>query len=115
MPDALGNKLMVALVVRLRRGVGLALGGGEDFKLRLGDAAALTVDVGEGVVAIGGTHEHEHALGPLGDGRVLPRGEDDVREIGHGLRHRRVRADGVLPYLVGVGRQVDLAVGDARP
>ena len=45
-PDALGNKLVVALVVRPGQGVGPALGGGEDFKLRLGDALALAVHVG---------------------------------------------------------------------
>ena len=41
---------------------------------------------------------------------MIPRGEDDGRQVGHGLLQRRVRADGVLPYLVGVGRQVYVAL-----
>ena len=109
-PDALGNKLVVALVVRLCRAVGPALGGGEDFKLRLGNALALAVHVGQSVVAIGGAHEHEHAFGPLSDGWVAPRGENDVRQVGHGLLQRRVCASGVLPYLVCVRRQVYVAL-----
>ena len=84
-PDTLGNELVVALVVRLCRGVGPALGGGEDLKLRLGDALPLAVHVGQGVVAIGGAHEHKHAFGPLSDGRVATRGEHDIRQVGHGL------------------------------
>ena len=110
MPDALDDKLVVALMVRLRRGVGPALGGGEDLKLRLGEAVALAVHVGQGVIAISSAHEDKDALGSLSDGRVLPGGEDDVRQVGHGLLQRRVRADGVLPYLVGVRRQVYVAL-----
>ena len=83
-PDSLDDELVVALVVRLRRGVGLALSGREDFELRLRYAAAFTIDVSKGVVPVRRAHEDEDAFGPLGDGRVLARREHDVGQVGNG-------------------------------
>ena len=62
MPDALDDELVVALVVRLRRGVGPTLSGRQDFKLRLRYAAAFAVHVGQRVIAVCCAHEHEHAF-----------------------------------------------------
>ena len=113
MPDALDDELVVALVVRLRRGVGPALSGREDFELRLRYAAAFTVDVSKGIVPVHRAHEDEDAFGPLGNGRVLSRREHDIRQVGNGLLQSRVRARSVLPDLVSVGCQVNLTVGVA--
>ena len=57
MPDALDDELVVALVVRLRRGVGPALSGREDFELGLRYAAAFAVDVSQRVVPVRRAHE----------------------------------------------------------
>ena len=97
---------------------GPALSSGEDFELRLRDTPRLAVDVGEGVIAVGGSHEEQDPFGPLSDRDMPARRKDDVRQVCNGLLQSWVGADGVLPYLVGVRRQVNLAVGvsveDAR-
>ena len=76
-------------------------------------AAAFTVDVSQGVVPVRRAHEDEDTFRPLDDRTVLARREHYVRQVGDGFLQSRVRADGVLPYLVGMGRQVHLAVGFA--
>ena len=50
---------------------------------------------------------------------MIPRGEHDVGQVGNSLLQGLVRTNSILPYLVGMGRQVHLAVEvavqDARP
>ena len=79
--------------------------------MRLGYAPSVPVNVCESVVAILRSHEDKDAFGALANGRVLPRREHHVWHLGHGLPQSRVRGDRVLPNLVSVGCQVNLAIG----
>ena len=97
-------------MVRPRRRVAPALSGREDFELRFCDALAIAVNVGESVVTVAYAHEDQDAFWPLCDGFVLSRREHYVGQVDDGFLQSRIGVDGVLPYLVGVGCQVNLAV-----
>ena len=107
---ALLDKAMVEFVMRLSPGIRPALCCRQDFQLGLRDALTFLVDVGQSVVSVRGADENQHALRPLGDGGVLTRREDHVRQVGHSSFQPGVGADCILPDLVGVRRQVHLPI-----
>ena len=92
---------------------GSAGGGLEDRELRVGDAPALGIHPGQRVVALAGAQVDEGAGRGLLALDVPARGVDDVGEGRDLALERRIVVDGVLPDLVGVGGQVDVAVGVA--
>ena len=87
-----------------------AFGGLQDAVLGIRDAVTFGVYPGEGVRARGCLEVDEHALVAIFLRLKLPGGVDDVRHIRNRLLEGRICINGVLPDLVGVGRQVDLRI-----
>src|SRR5262249_54144746 len=79
--------------------------------LGLGDAVTVAVDPGQRVIALSGAEVDENAFGGRAGGRVRLGRVDDVGQLLDRLLQAGVGGDGVVPDLIGVGREVDLVVG----